>query len=290
MLFGALRVYQWPKNLVVLAALVFAQQLTDPTQIARSILAFILFCAASSAVYLFNDLLDVEKDRNHPEKRHRALASGAMSVSTAIILMVVLVAGSLAAALVLSLPFSGALGLYVGLNILYTVALRNLLIIDVLTVAVGFVIRAVAGAIVLGVSFSNWLVVCALFLALFLSLGKRRRELEVIDAEAANHRVVLGQYSIPFLETLIMIMGASTLIIYVIYTSSPEVIERLGTDKLYLTVPFVVYGLFRYLYLVHHKSGGGDPSKTLLEDGPLLATVLLWGLASVSIIYVSMPR
>lgn len=290
MLFRAFRVHQWPKNLVVFAALVFAQQLTFPAQIMRSILAFVLFCAASSAVYLFNDLFDIEKDRSHPEKRSRPLASGALSVSTAITLMVALAVASLAVALFINLPFGGALGLYIAINLLYTLALKNLLIIDVLTVAMGFVIRAVAGAIVLRVSFSNWLVVCALFLALFLSLGKRRRELEVAQDDPANHRAVLGQYSIPFLDTLIMIMGASTLIVYVIYTSSPEVIERLGTSKLYFTVPFVVYGLFRYLYLVEHRSAGGDPSKTLLEDAPLLATVLLWGLASVSIIYAGTGR
>jgi len=280
-----IRIYQWPKNFVVFAALVFAQQAHLSSQVIRSLWAFGVLCLASSAVYVFNDLLDIEKDRAHPDKCMRPLASGAMSVPAGIALMVLLGAASLVGAGLLNVPFLGAVVAYTILNILYSVALKNAVIIDALTVAIGFVVRAVAGAVALQVEFSNWLVVCTLFLALFLSLGKRRREIELMREGATHHREVLGHYSVPFLDALSVVMAGATLLTYTIYTCSPEVVERLGTDKLYLTLPFVVYGLFRYLYLVHHKDGGGDPTKELVGDKPLLITVLIWGLACVGIIY-----
>ncbi len=181
LLLGALRVYQWPKNLLVFAALVFAQQLDVPIQIVRSVAAFAILCAASSAVYLLNDMVDIEKDRAHPEKRHRPLASGAVRVSTAMAVMAFLAMGSLVAAFFIRPPFCAVVGLYMGLNVLYSLVLKNVIIVDVLAVALGFVLRAIGGAIALDVVFSNWLIVCTLFLALFLSLGKRRHELQVMD-------------------------------------------------------------------------------------------------------------
>lgn len=284
-LFGALRVYQWPKNLLVFGALVFGQQLSDSGQVMRSTAAFLLMCAASSAVYVFNDLRDVEKDRAHPEKCKRPFASGALSSGTGIFLLVGLIVISLGGANLLSGRFALTILVYMVVNLLYTTILKNVAILDVMSVAIGFVIRAIAGAVVLGVVFSNWLVVCTLFLALFLCLGKRRRELESLVEDAASHRQVLSQYSVPYLDSLILMMAACTLIIYVIYTCTPEVIDRLGTDKLYVTIPYVVYGLFRYLHLVHHHGGGGDPSRLLLQDWPLLTTVALWGLTCMGIIY-----
>lgn len=284
-LIAALRVYQWPKNLVVFGALVFALELGKPAQVLKSVIAFFTLCAASSAIYLLNDLIDVEKDRAHPEKRNRPIASGALSVSAATGMLLLLGAGALAAAFAMRAQFGASVVCYLVLNLAYSLVLKNIMLVDVMAIAISFVIRGIAGALVLDVKFSNWLVVCTLFLALFLALGKRRREIGLLDEEAIKHREVLGHYSVPYLDALMVVLAATTLLAYTIYTCSPEVVERLHTDKLYVSLPFVVYGLFRYLYLVHHRSGGGDPSRTLVRDVPLLATVLLWGITNVAIIY-----
>ncbi|GMU91779.1 MAG: UbiA prenyltransferase family protein [Candidatus Hydrogenedentota bacterium] len=284
-LLNAFRVYQWPKNLVVFGALVFAQELNEPAQVLRSIAAFLVFCAASSAVYILNDIADVEKDRQHPEKKDRPIASGAIGIPAAIAVMLALLGGSLAAAFLLRPLFVSTVLVYLFINLSYTFVLKKIMLIDVMAIALGFVVRGIAGAVVLDVVFSNWLVVCTLFLALFLALGKRRREIGLLEAEAIRHREVLGHYTVPYLDALMLILAGTTLLTYTIYTCSPEVVERTGTDKLYVTLPFVVYGLFRYLYLVHHKSGGGDPSRTLVKDVPLLATVMLWGVTNVAILY-----
>jgi 4-hydroxybenzoate polyprenyltransferase len=281
---AALRVYQWPKNLVVFAALIFAEQLHHSHQVLLSVGAFFTLCAASSAVYLLNDMLDVARDRTHPEKRDRPLASGAMGMGTAAVLLLALAAASLVGAYRLRPVFCSAVAIYLALMTAYSVILKRVMLVDVIVVALGFVVRAVAGALVLQVEFSNWLVVCTLFLALFLSLGKRRHEIELMDKEAAGHREVLGEYSVPFLDGLMLVVGGAALLTYTIYTCSPEVVERLG-DKLYVTIPFVIYGLFRYIHLVHMRNSGGDPSKTLLKDVPIMVTVLLWGLVSVGLIY-----
>ena len=284
-LLKSLRVYQWSKNLLVFAALMFAQQVQVPGQVLRSVLAFLAFCAASSTMYVFNDILDVENDRIHPEKCTRPLASGAMSVATAKLLMAALLAVSLGMGWVLGVPFLLILLFYLISTTLYSLELKKVVIIDVLILAIGFVVRAMAGAIALHVSFSNWLVVCTLFLALFLGISKRRHEMRFLSGDASSHREVLGHYSIPYLDSLNVIVAGGTLITYTIYTCSPEVVVRLGTDKLYLTLPFVVYGLFRYLYLVHMGLEGGDPSSALIKDRPLTITVLLWGITCIGIIY-----
>jgi len=281
----ALRVYQWSKNLLVFAALIFAQQLQYPSQVLRSVLTFAAFCAASSTMYLFNDIMDVDKDRVHPEKRNRPLASGAMKVSSAVLLLLVSLALSLGLALHLGPRVLAVVLVYMAFIAAYSLGLKNVTIVDILLVAIGFVIRAMAGAIALDVTFSNWLVVCTLFLALFLAIGKRRHEIRLLSDGAVDHREVLGHYSVPYLDALNLIVAGATLITYTIYTCSPEVVDRLATDKLYLTLPFVVYGLFRYLYLVHNEMEGGDPGSTLLKDRPLGITVVLWGLACVVIIY-----
>jgi len=281
----ALRVYQWSKNLLVFAALIFAQQLSVRGQVVRSLLAFVAFCAASSAMYLLNDLMDVENDRVHPEKSARPLASGAMGLVTAAILAAGLLAGSLGVAVLLGVRFLLILVFYLVLITFYSLALKRVILVDVLVVSIGFVVRAMAGAIALNVVFSNWLMVCTLFLALLLSLSKRRHEIQLLSHKAMSHREVLGGYSVPLLDALNLVVAGATLITYTIYTCSPEVVQRLGTDKLYLTLPIVVYGLFRYLYLVHHGLEGGDPSSTLIKDRPLGLAVLLWALACVAIIY-----
>jgi len=281
----ALRMYQWTKNLLVLAALVFAQELLDPEKVLLSILAFAAFCMAASATYLFNDLIDVEKDRSHPTKKNRPLASGELSKGAAVLLILLLFGGSVALGYAIRPLFLVSLGAYIALTLSYTLYIKNVHLLDVMALALGFVVRAIAGAVAIDVDFSNWLVACTLFLALFLGLSKRRAEIILLEDDAKSHRTVLNQYTLAYLDQLILIVAGGAIITYTIYTCSPEVIERLGTDRLYMTLPFVVYGVFRYLYLLHHKTGGGDPSKTLVTDRPLALTVLLWAMACGAIIY-----
>ena len=281
----AMRVYQWTKNVLVFAALIFAKEALHPDKLLVVLQAFAAFCMAASATYLFNDLMDIEKDRQHPKKCHRPIASGAMSPGVAYALLILLFVSSLLLSYFISLQFLGATLAYVVLTLSYTLVLKNHIIIDVLALAMGFVVRALAGAIALNVTFSSWLVVCTLFLALFLSLSKRRHEVVLLEEGASSHRAVLHHYSVNYLDQLILIAAGATIITYTIYTCSPDVVERLGTDKLYVTLPFVIYGLFRYLFLVHHKTGGGDPSATLVKDWPLGVTVLLWGLTCAAMIY-----
>ncbi|MDX9973309.1 MAG: decaprenyl-phosphate phosphoribosyltransferase [FCB group bacterium] len=282
---AALRLYQWTKNLLVFAALIFSGQLVYPQQVMKSFLAFAVFCAASSAIYLFNDIMDVSRDRDHPVKRLRPIASGALKSGPVAWVAGLLLAGALALAFVLEATFGAVVVLYALLMLAYSVLLKHVALVDVLTVSSGFVIRAVAGAVVLDVVFTNWLVVCTFFLALFLSLAKRRREQDLLLERATLHRDVHAAYTVTLLDTLMQLAAGSALISYVIYTCSETVIERLGTDKLYLTIPFVVYGLFRYLFLVHHNLSGEDPSRTLLHDRPLIAAVALWSVTCVAVIY-----
>ena len=283
--FHAIRPYQWTKNMLVLAALLFAGELGHTQQILTSLYALVAFCLAASATYIFNDLRDIESDREHPKKCHRPLASGDLSIPVAWLMLVTLFALALALAYAIRLPFLFALLAYVLLTLAYTLKLKHIAIVDVIVIALGFVIRAVAGAVALDVPFSNWLVVCTFFLATFLGLSKRRHELTLLEGDAQSHREVLQHYTVHYLDQLILIVASGTLLTYTIYTCSPEVIERLGTDKLYVTLPLVVYGLFRYLHLIHHATGGGDPSHTLLKDRPLGVTVLLWAVSCGLIIY-----
>ncbi len=286
-MFRALRAYQWTKNLLVLAALVFAQELGDPVKVALALEAFVAFCMASSATYILNDLMDVEKDRAHPKKRHRPIASGALPLPAAYAMAGGLLVGALLLGYTLGWAFLGALVFYLVLTSSYTLVLKNVIIIDVMAIAFGFVVRAVAGAFAVDVTFSNWLVVCTLFLALFLALNKRRSELVLLEDGATEHRAVLVHYSTQYLDALIYMMAAGAMLTYTIYTCDAAVVERFGTDKLYLTLPFVVYGLFRYLFLVHQQTGGGDPGRALLRDWPTGLTVLLWGLSCIAIIYLA---
>lgn len=283
----ALRVYQWTKNLLLFAALIFAKEFTHPDKVFVATLAFAAFCLCASAAYIFNDLLDIEKDRRHPKKRHRPLASGAISSGTAAIAGLTLGAAGLLLGGFIGPRFLGALVFYVALTLSYSVWLKHFVLVDVLALALGFVVRAMAGAIAISVQFSNWLIVCTFFLATFLTLCKRRNELTLLEDNAESHRRVLFHYSVHYLDQLILIAAGGALITYTIYTCSPEVIQRLGTDKLYMTLPFVVYGIFRYLFVVHQLADGGDPSRVLLKDWPLLACVVLWALSCGLILYVA---
>lgn len=281
----SLRPSQWTKNLIIFAALIFGQRLLDPTAVATSLAAFAVFCALSGVVYLVNDVADRHADRQHPRKRFRPIASGAVPVPVAIATAVILGLTALAAAYWLRFEFGAAATIYVLLLGLYSGPLKHVVIIDVLTIAIGFVLRAAAGALVLGVEIGHWLLIVTLLLALFLALSKRRHELVLLAEGATSHRPILQEYSPYLLDQMISVVTASTLVAYAFSTVSPEVIQKFGTDKLGLTFPFPLYGIFRYLYLVHQKEGGGSPSDMLLNDKPLLACVALWAVAVVLIIY-----
>jgi 4-hydroxybenzoate polyprenyltransferase len=281
----SLRPHQWTKNLLVLAPLGLSKHLFDPEPLLRSLSAFSLFCVLSGVVYLVNDVADVERDRLHPRKRLRPVASGALSPRAAILSAVVLAAGSLAAAVSLGWAFTAAAGAYLVLNLLYSFALKNVVIVDAICVSLGFVLRAVAGAVAIGVEFSDWLLICTILLALFLTLCKRRHEITSMNETAADHRRILSEYSPYLLDQMISVVTASCLTAYAVYTTAPETVAKFKTTRLSLTIPFVLYGIFRYLYLVHRREQGGSPSEILLADRPLLAAVALWGLAILVIVY-----
>lgn len=281
----SLRPHQWTKNLVVLAALIFAERLYDPPSLFRAGAAFVIFCVLSGAVYLINDLVDLERDRRHPVKQHRPLASGNLSQGFATGAALLLVVFGVAAAFAIGLDFGVVAVVYFVTMATYSFALKNVVILDVLIVAFGFVLRAIAGALAIDVAFSNWLLICTLLLALFLALAKRRHELTLLAGGAAEHRRILGEYSPYLLDQMIGVVTASTLVSYALYTLAPETIEKFGTDRLVWTLPFVLYGIFRYLYLVHKKAEGGNPTQVLLNDRPILVTVALWAATVVAVIY-----
>lgn len=281
----ALRPHQWTKNLIVLAALIFAQRLFHVPSLVAGIEAFLLFCLLSGAVYLVNDLVDLEGDRKHPVKSQRPLAAGRLPIPTAVVAASVGVAGGLTGSFALSFSFGMSALAYVALIFGYSLFLKNVVIVDVLVVSLGFVLRAMAGALAIDVNFSTWLLICTLLLALFLALNKRRHELTLLAGEAAGHRRILGEYSPYLLDQMIAVVTASTVVSYALYTQAPETVSKFGTDRLVWTVPFVLYGIFRYLYLVHKREEGGNPSRIFLNDRPLLVTVGLWTAAVIAIIY-----
>lgn len=284
-MFVSLRPDQWTKNLIVFAALIFAVKLLDLAALALASAAFLIFCALSGAVYLFNDVSDLEADRLHPLKRGRPIASGALGSGAALGWAAGLGVLALAAAFALRPMLGVVAAAYLALFASYTRWLKHIVILDVMSIAMGFVLRAVAGGLVIGVSVSDWLLVCTILLALFLGLAKRRHELTMLSDEASGHRRILEEYDPYLLDQMIGIVAAATLVVYIIYCASPETAERFGTRLLVLTTPFPIYGIFRYLYLVHRKHGGGSPSEMLLRDRPLLSCVAFWGLAVILIIY-----
>jgi 4-hydroxybenzoate polyprenyltransferase len=270
---------------VVFAALAFSKHLFERGPLLRSLLAFALFCALSGAIYLLNDVTDVERDRLHPTKRLRPVASGDLAVGTAAAIAAALGLAALAGSWLLGPAFLACAGSYLALNLLYSFRLKEVVIVDVLSVSLGFVIRAVAGGAAIGVAVSDWLLICTLLLALFLSLSKRRHELTSLSGAATGHRAILAEYSPYLLDQMVGVVSASCLMAYAFYTTAEETREKFQTDRLAWTIPFVLYGIFRYLYLVHQKEKGGSPTDVLLTDRPLLVAVALWALAVVAIVY-----
>ena len=281
----SLRPAQWSKNLLVFAALVFAVRLFDAPSVVATLATFAIFCVLSGVVYVFNDVADRDTDRQHPLKRSRPIAAGALPVRTALLVGTVMGGASLGAAFLLGWRLGAVATGYLALMALYSGPLKHIVILDVLTIAVGFVLRAAAGAVAIDVAISPWLIACTILLALFISLAKRRHELVLLADGATSHRPILGEYTPYLLDQMIAVVGAATLIAYVIYTVSPETEAKFGTAWLGLTIPFPLYGIFRYLYLVHRREGGGSPADLLIRDRPLLACVTLWILVVVLIVY-----
>ena len=284
----ALRPNQWTKNLVVLAALFFAffdrsQSLQLGAGLARALPAAFLFCLVSSGIYLFNDLADLAADRAHPTKRYRPVAAGKIPLPIARLLAIGLLVFSLLASLVLSRPFAVVVVVYIGIQLIYSIGLKRLALVDVFVIASGFVLRAIAGALVLAVNISSWLLICTFMLALFLALCKRRHEKMFVDDLADEGRLSLQHYDKQLLDLLIAVTAATTIVCYAIYTLSAETITKFGTEALGLTLPFVMFGVFRYLDLVFRHDKGDRPEKILLTDLPILVNLGLYGVSLILI-------
>lgn len=279
----SMRPGQWPKNFFVLAGLLFTlDRYHPPLDYAKTALAFIAFCILSGGIYLVNDILDADQDRQHPTKSQRPIASGKLPAASGWAAAGILLAVGMSGSFALDMGFGGIALIYVGLLLAYSLYLKTLVILDVMTVAAGFVLRAAAGAAVIHITISPWLLMCTVLLALFLSLAKRRGELLHLEERAASHRTSLEQYSMPFLDQLINITASSTVIAYALYTF----FSRTGGMHPYLmaTLPFVLYGIFRYLLLIQRGEGIESPELLLLADKPLLTTIGLWAIACAIII------
>lgn len=279
-----MRPKQWAKNIFVFAGIFFDGRITDPSRLAHSAAAFAIFCLLSGAIYLVNDLVDIDKDRLHPKKRFRPLPSGQLKPGVAWVAAVILLIGCIGAAFALSVGFGLVALLYGAMMVLYSFVLKNLVIVDVMTIAAGFVLRVVAGAVAAEVTrFSPWLYVCTTLLALFIAINKRRHELLLMRHDANSHRAILEEYSVPFLDEMTALVTSTTLAAYSFYTfSAPNLPVN---HAMMLTIPFVLYGIFRYLYLIHTRGLGGAPEDIVLGDRPLLVAIVLWGLTAGLVIY-----
>ncbi len=281
----ALRPHQWTKNLLVFAALLFSKHLFEPEPFLRTFLAFLAFCGLAGAVYLWNDIADIEQDRLHPKKKLRPLAAGELSIRNATLGAVALVVVALSLSFWLDVRLGLCAAAYLGMNLGYSFGLKHVVILDVLTLALGFVLRALAGGFVIDVPVTEWLLVLTLLLALFLALAKRRHEITSLGQGASSHRAILAEYSPYLIDQMTSVVTASVVTAYAFYTLSPETVAKFGTAKLSWTLPLVLYGIFRYLYLVHQKDRGDSPTDMLLTDRPLLATVALWVALVIAIVY-----
>ncbi len=282
----SLRIQQWIKNLFVFAPLIFSQNVFNIPLLVKTILAFVLFCILSGAAYILNDIQDLEEDKLHPVKSKRPLASGRLKKNHALVACVFLVLLGLAGAYLLNMHFFIALLAYLILQIAYSGWLKHVVIIDVFLIATGYLIRVIAGGLAIEIQLSHWLFICTVLIALFLALSKRRHELVLLDKKAEIHRPILKEYTLPLLDQMIAVVTASTVISYCLYTVSSETVAKFGTINLLLTVPFVLYGIFRYLYLVHQKDEGGSPEALIIKDKPLLVDLFLWILTAMLILYI----
>lgn len=274
-----LRIKQWTKNLLVFAVLLFSLEQFSMLNLAYTVIGFFLFCFVSGTVYILNDYMDLEADRIHPTKRYRPMASGALNPKMTLIFGIALLIGSLLCSLFISPLFAVVLTAYFVLNVLYSLKLKEVVIIDIMIIAAGFVLRAIAGGLIIHVNLTPWFLLCTLLLSLFLAVGKRRNELIILDEESTSHRKVLGKYNVMLLDQLMVIVATSTIICYSMFTFSSG-----RTIHLMWTIPLVIYGIFRYLYLVHVEEKGGSPDRILLEDKHILFTAVLYVLTVLVIL------
>lgn len=284
LLLKTMRPKQWTKNVFVFAALAFDEKILNPHYLSCTVVGFILFCLISGVVYTINDLADIEKDRRHPTKRHRPLPSGELSPRFALTAAIIIGAGALIGAVLLNPALAMILAGYLLLQIGYSFYLKHIVLLDVMAIAAGFVLRVGAGVpLVDAERFSPWLYICTTLLALFLGLGKRRGELVLLKGEAVNHRAILASYTVPLLDHLISSITASTILAYALYTFSATNLPE--NHLMMLTIPFVIYGLFRYLYLIHVEGSTLAPDEVLLTDRAMQVDIVLWGLSAVGILY-----
>lgn len=281
-----MRPAQWTKNLIIFSGLIFSGNLFNTPLLYRNVTIFILFCFLSSSVYIINDIVDLEKDRSHPRKKTRPLPKGEMSLSKAWAWAVIMGLFSLAVIFYIDLKVGIISLVYFVLMFAYSFFLQHIVIIDIMTIAFGFVLRIAVGTSITRVEVSPWLLVCTILLALFLALGKRRHELTLFEEIPETSRETLKEYNPKLLDQMISVVTASTLIAYILYTISPETVNKFHTRNLLFTIPFVIYGIFRYLYLIHRHHLGGSPESVFLKDRPLGIDIVLWFLTCVTIIYI----
>ena len=286
-LIETMRPRQWTKNALVFAGILFSLKIFQIIPLIQSTLAFILFCLISGTVYILNDLCDYKRDLAHPEKRNRPIPSGRLPRSLAMFCGISIGIISVFLSFVLSPAFGWIAASYLLMNIAYSFFLKNIVILDVLIIALGFVLRAAAGAVVISVAISEWLLICTFLLALFLALCKRRHELALIKEKAGNHRAVLVHYTLPLVDQMISVVTASALMAYALYTISDNVVDKFNTQNLILTVPFVLFAIFRYLYLVLTQNLGGSPERVLVQDKAMVIDITLWILAVIGILYLA---
>ena len=283
-LIRAMRPRQWSKNAFIFAAILFDRQLTEPRSLLRVVVGFILLCLTASAIYLINDIVDIERDRLHPKKKFRAIASGQLPVRWAVIASIILPIVAIGGALTYSWPLALVLVGYLVLHIAYSYYLKNIVLIDVFAIAAGFILRVLAGVVVITVTnFSPWLYVCAGALSLFLAVGKRRQELILLAGNAVDVRATYKEYNMALLDDMLRMVTTSCVLSYTFYTFEAKTL--FAPNVMLLTVPFVVYGIFRYLYLIHVKGEGGAPDELLFQDRVLLIDIILWVLAVIVLIY-----
>lgn len=278
-----LRPKQWVKNAFVFAGVVFARELDDPAAVGVTVAAFVIFCLLSGATYLINDVLDHERDRLHPKKRHRPIAAGIVSRRLAVVVAAVLAAGGIAASFAINLPFALVAVGYAVLTFTYSTIWKHIVLVDVLALSLGYVARAAGGAIAIDVVVSQWLLLCTILLALFIGLTKRRHELLTLQGEAAAHRKILEGYSAPLLDQMISLVSSAILISYALYTFFSD--RQRPTEMLIFTFPFVIYGLFRYLYLTYKRGEGGSPEELVFSDAPLIVCLALWATTALLVLY-----
>jgi len=272
----SLRPQQWIKNLLVFAALIFSGHLFDIAYIINTVLIFVAFCLVSGSTYIINDVRDKKEDEIHPEKKNRPIASGKISTKSAILFSIILLIVGLSLAFKINLNTFIALLSYFVLTSTYTLYFKHKVIYDIILVALGFVIRAIAGAVAIEVAISPWLLVCTFFLALFLVTGKRRHELVSLEESAQDHRKILGEYNLKLLDQIIVVVTAACIVSYALYTLDASTMAKFKTERLIYTIPIVLAGIFRYFFLIYSRNLGGSPEKVMLNDRGILLTVSLW--------------